>query len=222
MQKIIRNYAEGGFRESFRNLYTKWKFGKPKHTYYVKNRRSNVVVLDQYDQYIIERLQHGNTIVYDAAGYYLADVIPNLTVVELNPIVRTWFPAAIIDTGPTSVEHLYGSAANFIVNNTIKLRWKTFDEFTSYWEHQTRFFSDTTEIFFSFRDIFVFHNRLKYRFSDLLSRWLTEDMEPRGFQLVQLDHQLVPVDSSVTELERAVEVTDMINGNVKIHWRYHR
>ena len=219
MPKIIDHYKDATWNDNFRNNYCVWKFGKPKHNYYVKNRHSDTVTLDQYDQYILENLSPGSTIIYDAAGYYLKDAVENLTVIELNPIVRNWFPEVIIDTGEKSVNHLYSQADNFIVNNTIKLRWKYFEEYTEYWLYQRRFFKPGTHIFFSFRDIFIFHNRLKYNLSDLLNTWL-QSMQGHGFELVKLQHDLIPVTADITNLNHVPEISDPVNGNIKIHWRY--
>ena len=219
MQKIIRNYEEGGFKENFRNIYTKWKFGKPKHRYYVQGRRSNLPVLDDYDWYILNNLIPGKTIAYDTAGYYLDSVIDDLVVVELNPIVLRWYPKAIINTSPEVLLPYYGTADNFIINNTIKLRWKTFDDYTNFWLAQQVFFKPGTQIFFSFRDIFIFHNRLKYKFSDLLAQWLSS-MEKHGFSLIRLTHDLIQVTDHMNKLDNIPEINDMVNGNIKIHWRY--
>ena len=219
MQKIISRYKDATFIESFRNRYCVWKFGKPKHNYYVQSRQKKVLILDEYDEYIINNLNPGRTITYDVAGYYLDGAIDNLTVIELNPIVLRWYPSAIIDRGEDSVGHLYNQADNFIINNTIKLRWKTFDEYTAYWEYQSRFFKSGTQIFFSFRDIFIFHNRLKFNFSELLRQWI-DHMESKGFQLIRLQHDLISIDDSLNDITKLPEISDMMNGNVKIHWRY--
>ena len=61
MQKVIGRYSEATFIESYRNRYTRWKFGKPKHNYYVKNRRSDVKVFDYYDKYIIDNRSEEHT-----------------------------------------------------------------------------------------------------------------------------------------------------------------
>jgi len=219
MQKVIGRYIEAKFRDNFQNHYRRWKFGKPKHMYYVRNRRAAHKVLDLYDQYLLENVKPGQTYTYDAAGYYLDGFIENLTVIEVNPIVTRWFPNAVVDTGEDSVKHLYNQADNFIVNNTIKLRWKTLDEYTEYWKFQRRFLKPGANVFFSFRDIFVFHNRLKYNFSQLLVEWINM-MQQHGFELVRLKHDLIPVTDHLTELADIPEVADMINGNIKIHWKY--
>lgn len=219
MQKVIGRYGEAKFRETYQNYYRKWKFGKPKHTYYVRNRRAQHKILDTYDEYILSNLGPGKTITYDAAGYYLDGIVDNLTVIELQAIVRSWYPQAYIDTGPESVLDLYNQADNFIVINTIRLRWKTFDEYTEYWKTQRRFLKPGAQIFFSFRDIFIFHNRLKYNFSDLLQEWI-KSMEQHGFYLTRLKHDLIKIDDSMTDLNALPEIEDMVNGNIKIHWRY--
>jgi hypothetical protein len=219
MQKVIGRYTEAKFRDTFPNHYKLWKFGKPKHMYYVRNRRAKEKTLDLYDQYMLEHLNLGHTITYDAAGYYLDGIVNFLSVVELNPVVKRWYPQAIIDNGSESVEHLLESADNFIVNNTIRLRWKTFADYTEYWKTQRRFLKPGAQVFFSFRDIFIFHNRLKYNFSQLLAEWLPT-MEQYGYKLVRLEHKLIAIDDTLTNLNDLPEVEDMINGNVKIHWEY--
>jgi len=185
----------------------------------MRNRKSDVLTFDQYDKYIIENLKPGKTIIYDSAGYYLDSVVDDLVMVELNPTAKQIYPKVIIDTGPESVTQHYHQADNFIVINTIQLRWKTFEEYTEYWKFQTRFLKPGAQIFFSFRDIFIFHNRLKYRLSELVVEWL-EQMKPHGFTLNNLDHKLIEIDDTLVDLSHLPEVADMINGNIKIHWTY--
>jgi len=219
MQKIIGRYDDATLKGSFTQRYRVWKFGKPKHNYYMRNRKSDVLTFDQYDKYIIENLKPGKTIIYDSAGYYLDSVVDDLVMVELNPTAKQIYPKVIIDTGPESVTQHYHQADNFIVINTIQLRWKTFEEYTEYWKFQTRFLKPGAQIFFSFRDIFIFHNRLKYRLSELVVEWL-EQMKPHGFTLNNLDHKLIEIDDTLVDLSHLPEVADMINGNIKIHWTY--
>lgn len=219
MQKVIGRYSDTTFVENYRNRYTRWKFGKPKHNYYVKNRRSKVKVFDYYDKYIIDNLGPGNTVAFDTAGYYLDGVVDNLTVIDLDPIVRSWYPQAVIFKEEKDVEHLYHSADNFIVNNTIRLRWKTFDEHAEFWIQARRFLKPGCQVFFSYRDIFIFHNRLKYNFSKLLADWLPA-MEQHGFYVKKYSYDPIPVTKQQTELHQVPEIVDMVNGNVKIHWEY--
>jgi hypothetical protein len=219
MQKVIGRYSEATFKETYQNRYRKWKFGKPKHIYYVRNRRSSHKILDTYDQYILNNLVSGKTVTYDAAGYYLDGIVDDLSVIELNPIVQSWFPAAYIDSGNDSLRSLYGQADNFIVNNTIKLRWKTFDEYTDYWKIQRRFLKSGSQVFFSFRDIFIFHNRLKYNFSVLLQQWV-QSMEQYGYYPVKISHDLIKINDTIDCLSHLPEIDDMVNGNIKIHWKY--
>ena len=46
----------------------------------------NNVYIDSYDDYILENMQFGNTGIYGSAGYYLEDLIKNLTVFEKKKI----------------------------------------------------------------------------------------------------------------------------------------
>lgn len=219
MPKVIDCYADGPWVNSYRNNYTKWKFGKPKHRYYVNNRRAQTKKFDHWDQYIIEQCCPGHTIVWDSAGYYLDGVIDDLTVVDLEPVVLSWYPKAKIYTSENAVQDLYTSADNFVINNTVRLRWRTFDYYTDFWKHTTRFFRPGCQVFFSFRDIFMFHNRLKYHFSELLEEWI-ERMKPLGFDPVRVSYEKIPITSAITELSKVPEIEDMVNGNIKIHWHY--
>lgn len=221
MQKVISSYYDAEARTNFRKLYHQWCMSKPKHAYYVKNRKkaNNNLVFDEYDHYILGNLKTGKTLIYDSAGYYLDQVIDDLVVVELNPIVSKWYPSAIISDINDPLVSLHKSADNFIINNTIKLRWKTFDEYTVIWQNLAKFLKPDANIFFSFRDIFIFHNRLKYNFSDLLNDWLII-MESYGFELINLNHELISIDNSMTEYQNLPEISDMNNGNIKIHWKY--
>jgi hypothetical protein len=219
MQKVIGRYNDATLKGSFIQRYRLWKFGKPKHNYYMRNRKSSVLTFDQYDKYIIENLKPGKTIIYDSAGYYLDEAVDDLVIIELNPTAKKIYPKVLLDTGPDSVKQHYYQADNFIVNNTIQLRWKTFEDYTRYWKFQTRFLKPGAQIFFSFRDIFIFHNRLKYHLSELVVEWL-EQMTAHGFVLNNLDHKLIAIDDTLVDLSHLPEVADMINGNIKIHWTY--
>lgn len=219
MQKIIGRYSDATFRNTYRNLYTKWKFGKPKHIYYIKNRRSSDKILDHYDKYLLENFKAGRTIAFDCAGYYLDGLVNDLIVVDLDPIVLSWYPQAQIYTNEESVQHLYSTADNFIVNNTIKLRWKTLDEHREFWKNSRRFLQNGCQVFFSYRDIFIFHNRLKYNFSELLNNWLTT-MEEYGFYVKNYSYDPIKVTAEMKDIEIIPEINDMVNGNVKIHWEY--
>jgi hypothetical protein len=35
-----------------------------------------------------------------------------------------------------------------------------------------------------------------------------------------LQHDLIAIDDSITDLASLPEISDMINGNIKIHWTY--
>jgi len=219
VQKIIRCYAEGGFVPTFRNQYTRWKFGKPKHIYYVKNRRRDVKILDTYDRYILDNLRPGTTLVFDSAGYYLDGIVPNLQVVDLDPVVLTWYPQARIMTSEESIQDLYRSADNFVTMNTIKLRFKTWDFYEQYWAKQSRFMRDGCQVFFAFRDIFMNFNKLKYSFESRLQAWL-HAMQQHGYHVRHYSYDPIPVTEHMTELTEIPEIDDMVNGNVKIHWEY--
>ena len=220
------------FNATFRNLYTKFKFGKPKHHYYVRNRRSSTMILDEYDRYIIEHLIPGTTIAYDSVGYYLDGAIDNLVVIDRYDFIKKWYPKVVIDPiaaklpatynsaeEEDSVRPYYGTADNFIVINTIRARWEPIDYVTKYWQYQSRFLKPGCQVFFSFRSHGVKYNKLKYNFEHILNPWLDE-MSTHGFKLIRKQYDKIQIDETMTVLEHLPEVKDTINGNVKVHWEY--
>jgi hypothetical protein len=219
MQKLIDNYIDGTFIESFSNYYRVYRAGHPKHRYWLANRRKDIIKLDLYDQYILENLIPGTTMSYDNSGYYLSDVIENLIIIEKEPVVLKWAPQCIIDTGEDSMKNYHGQIDNLIVMLPRELRWTTIDYWTTWWIQQAKYLKSDSQIFFSFRENRLIRNRLKNKLSEVMDDWLQE-MKQHGFKLKHYSYDPCPVDDSIINLKQVPEITDPVNGNLKIHWEY--
>lgn len=221
MQKLINHYSDATRKNTWRNQYVAFRAEHPKHMYYLANRKQPEVCLDLYDQYILEHLVPGTTMAFDAAGYYLEEVVSDLIVVERMDIVKVWYPKCLVTTDPASLTHLHGKINNLIINNTLMLKWKTLEQWTEWWTHNSKLLAPGAQIFCSFRDNRIMRNRLTVNFRSMLTQWLA-DMEQHGFQVIDYSYDPCVVDDSVTDFRCAGEITDTTNGNLKIHWQYEK
>jgi len=220
MQKIINNYVDATFVDTWRNRYMRYRAGHPKHRYYLNNRKQPIAKLDLWDEYILKNLQPGKTIAWDASGYYLQDFVQDLVVVEKYPIVLDWAPDCIIDTDVSAMLKLKGSADNLIFVNINELRWKDINYWTTWWIQKAIYLKPNSQIFFSFRENRLLRNRLKESLTGIMSSWLPA-MEQHGFYVKHYSYDPCPIDATVHDHRHAPEIVDTVNGNLKIHWEYH-
>ena len=104
--------------------YLKYRTGKIKHELWLKSRKSDSVYITSYDQCILDNLQTGKTGIFGSAGYYLEDCVEDLTVLEKDPIVKKFYPKAIIVKGREDIGRLYPKYFNnFIVTNNRSDMW---------------------------------------------------------------------------------------------------
>lgn len=221
MQKLINHYSDATRKDTWRNQYVAFRAEHPKHMYYLANRRQSEVCLDLYDKYILENLNPGTTMAFDVAGYYLVDVVPNLIVVERMEIAKSWYPSCLVTTDPASLTQFHGKVNNFIVNNSLMLKWKTLDQWTSWWLHNSVLLAPGAQIFCAFRDNRIMRNRLTVNFRRALAHWLGY-MERQGFRIIDYSYDPCNVGDDVTDYRSATEIADTTNGNVKIHWQYEK
>jgi hypothetical protein len=124
--KIIKHYFELARRNNNNRIdYIHYRVGNIKHELWLKSRKDkNNVYIDSYDDYILENMQFGNTGIYGSAGYYLEDLIKNLTVFENKKIVKTFYPKAIIVKERKEIgEQFPNYFDNFIVTNHREDLW---------------------------------------------------------------------------------------------------
>lgn len=110
--------------ESWRTQYLRFRMGRLKHRYWLTNRkRTDEFIIDSYDHFILHKLRTGPTTIFGSAGYYLEDVIEDLHVVEMHPVVKTFYPQAIIVKDRSEIKNRVPKSANFIVNNNRLDHW---------------------------------------------------------------------------------------------------
>lgn len=139
---------------SWKTQYLRFRMGRLKHRYWLTNRkRTGEFLIDSYDYFILSKLQPGPTIIFGSAGYYLEDIIEDLHVVEMHPVVKTFYPQAIIVTDRADIKNHVPKSANFIVNNNRLDHWMPTVEALNY---NIQCYVDCLQpgglLFYSFRD----------------------------------------------------------------------
>ena len=87
--------------------YIRYRMGRLKHQMWLRNRKRQDIVIDTHDNFIVKNVKQGRTCIFGSSGYYLEDLIPELTVVEQWPIVKKFYPKAqIIKDRSEIAEHL--------------------------------------------------------------------------------------------------------------------
>jgi hypothetical protein len=212
MPRLIDHFAEAPMRADWRTLYRRYRFGRLKHHYFLYNRKHSPAHVEQYDYSIITNCRPGHTVFFASAGYYLRDIWPDITVVEMHPVVKTFYPDVLIADRQHIHEVLPAPADNFAVVNNRADHWRSLDGLTELFSYYCRAMAPGCRFFYSFRDTQIHYNRLRYRFQDLLSAWLPS--------LEHLHLQLVWHSMAFGPGYDQCENPDTTNGNIKLWFVY--
>lgn len=199
---------------SWKTQYLRFRMGRLKHRYWLANRKHpTTVILDSYDHFILERLQPGPTAIFGSAGYYLEDVVPDLHIVEMHSVVKTFYPAAIIVSDRAEIKHHVPKCANFIVNNNRLDHWMPTVEALN---HNIQCYVDCLQpgglLFYSFRDTQMLPiNRLT---TDMEMYWQEWSAGLPGLQVVWSDINFEKQES-YKGVYPCRENPDTTNGNLK-------
>ena len=157
MKKLIEHYSD--YPASDKNIdkhdYIKYRVGRIKHELWLKNRKDPLdIYIDQYDWFVVNNLKPGNTCYYCSAGYYLDEVIENLTVIENANIVKKFYPNAEIITEKSELKEKFPRYfSNFVVTNSRSDHWKDgILSITEYIGHYVSCLKPGGLLFYSMRD----------------------------------------------------------------------
>lgn len=210
--RIIKHYSELAKKNNNDRInYIRYRVGNIKHKLWLKSRKdNNTVYIDSYDNYILENIQPGKTGIYGNAGYYLENLIDNLTVFENKEIVKTFYPKAIIvkqrkEIGEKFPKHF----DNFIVTNHRGDLWVSRQELidTHIKDYATAM-SKGCLFFYTLRDTQITPwNRLKENHYNYFLK-LAKDIESQlGFQCLHTNIDFANGNGN--------ESPDTTNGNIK-------
>jgi hypothetical protein len=207
--KIIKHYKQLTRKTLDRKAdYLKYRTGKIKHELWLKSRKSNHVYVTSYDEYILQQLQPGATGIFGSAGYFLEDCIEDLTVIESNEIVKSFYPKAVVVKDRQEIGTLFPNKFNnFIVTNNRSDLWVDGDGLCEHISNYKTSMADGCLFFYSLRDTqFTPWNRLKTNHYKMFVD-LAKKIESLGFECLESQMDFANGDGN--------ENPDTINGNIK-------
>jgi hypothetical protein len=214
MQNLIEHFDQYPMVNSDRHNYIRYRIGRIKHEYWLRNRKNKEEkLLDSYDNFIIKNLKPGKTCVFGCAGYYLEEWIKDLTVVEQWPIVKKFYPAAHIIKERKDLFAEFGCVFdNFIVTNSRSDHWVNLDGLTQHLKHYSKTIKDGGVLFYSFRDTQIPEwNRLTTNHFDYFLDWAKSINNDTELNCVWKDIKF----ADRTDPFRMDENPDTTNGNIK-------
>jgi len=217
--KYIEHKDDTPMINTDKHNYIRFRLGRLKHAVWLRNRKlSNEIYIDQYDKFILDNLQEGNTCMFGSAGYYMEDLITNLYVVEQWEIAKQIYDDVLVVNERDEISNEYGAIFNnFIVNNNKGDRFVEGGP-TKHCIEYTRAMADGCLFFYSFRDTQQMFNRLKENQEIYFYKWARSLATICGLHLVWHKFDFVDTnDGSYNELENP----DTTNGNLKFVFQYH-
>lgn len=225
--KLIESFKDFPMKadknEITKHNYIRFRLGRLKHNLWLKSRKDpDNVYVDSYDNFIIKNLKPGRTCYFCSAGYYVSDLIDNLTVAERHPIVKSFYPDAIIvDDRKEIAEKFPETFDNFVVVNNRGDIWATLDMVE---EHVSKYVGTMKPgciFFYSFRDTqIVDWNRLKHDHYQYFLDFGKRLEKNYGLNLLWHDIRFANKQQQADGSYDILENPDTTNGNIKFIFQY--
>jgi len=220
--KLIEHFNQSTIKTDWRTLYRRYRLGRLKHEYWLKNRKSkDKVYIDEYDYLILKNCQPGHTLFFSSAGYYLKDIYPEITVVEQFEVVKTFYPDVIICEDRAKLNQVVLTKVNnfAMVNNRAEM-WTTVDGLTKHLSDYVKIMNPGCRIFYSFRDTQMYVNRLTTNMHDHFLNWAKSLENLLNLTLVWHDIQFPKKEPNELGEYNLMENPDTTNGNLKFWFVY--
>ena len=218
--KIVEEFTNLKMRNDDKHNYIRYRLGRLKHQFWLVNRKNkNEIIIDEYDNFIINNLKKGKTCIFGSAGYYLDDIIEDLTVIEQHSIVKKFYPQAHIVSNRLDISKI-DKFDNFIVNNNRGDMWKTLEELKVLIEEYTHSMNKGCLFFYSFRDTQIpVWNRLKLNHYDYFYNWAV-NLSDIGLNLIWHDIKFATKIPNKNGEYDGLENPDTTNGNLKFIFQF--
>lgn len=199
--------------------YIRYRLGRLKHNLWLKTRKSkDKVYIDSYDNFIIQNLKPGNTCYFGSAGYYVEDLVSNLTVIEQWPVVKAFYPSAVIIENRTEISDQFPNYFdNFVVVNNRGDHWANgLESIKEYFDSYTKSLRIGGLIFYSFRDTQIPNwNRLKINHRDYFYNFAKDLEQTYNLNLLWHDIKFANKEKDGEGNYDILENPDTTNGNIK-------
>lgn len=214
--------------------YIRYRLGRLKHNFWLKSRKSkDTIYIDEYDNFIIKNLKPGKTCYFGSSGYYLDGAVNNLTVIEQHPIVKAFYPDAIIVQHRSEIGKLYPNTFdNFaVVNNRADIWTSLYDTTNAGFDldkpsvedhvrHYIKSMKDGCIFFYSFRDTQIVNwNRISIDHYDYFYNFALY-LKKYDLNLLWHDIQFAQKKEQPNGSYDILENPDTTNGNIKYIFQY--
>lgn len=222
MTKIIENFDQAPFKSDWKTKYIRYRLGRLKHQYWLINRKNpREAIIDTYDYSILKNCQPGNTVFFASAGYYIKDIFPEIKVVEMHPVVKTFYDDAHICETRAELEHLPFKADNFAVVNNRADIWTEIENITGHCGHYVKIMNPGCRFFYSFRDTQISGlNRLTTDMEKFFLDWARSLEAIHGLSLVWHSIDFKKKSPDINGYYDMLENPDTTNGNLKFWFVY--
>jgi len=222
-KKIIEFFNQSAIKPDWKTQYIRYRLGRLKHQYWLWNRKNPTCAqVDSYDYSILKNCQPGRTVFFASSGYYLKDLWPEIDVIEMHPVVQTFYPSAIICKSRDSLQDiLVPKADNFAVVNNRGDIWTELENITGHCEEYTKAMNPGCRFFYSFRDTQVSGlNRLTTDMEQHFLDWAHSLKQKLGLELVWHDINFEKKVPDHNGYYNQLENPDTTNGNLKFWFVY--
>jgi hypothetical protein len=223
MKKIIEFYNQSNIKTDWKTQYIRYRIGRLKHQYWLINRKNlGRAIIDTYDYSITQNCQPGNTVFFASAGYYIKDIFPEVYVVEMHPVVKTFYPDSYICTDRSDLKNILPVMAdNFAVVNNRGDIWTEIENITQHCINYTKVMNPGCRFFYSFRDTQVVGvNRLTTNQEQFFYDWAKTLEKICDLKLVWHDINFQKKLADDNGHYNQLENPDTTNGNLKFWFVY--
>jgi hypothetical protein len=216
MDKLTEFFYHTPIKSDWKTQYIRYRLGRLKHQYWLWNRKNiNQKLIDQYDWRIIQNCQPGKTVFFGSAGYYLKDIYPEITVVEMHTIVKSFYPEALICTDRNQLTQLNLLVDNFAVVNNRADHWVDINGLSEHLLQYTKIMNVGCRVFYSFRDTQIHVNRLTTDLEKHFLHWAQSLEATHDLKLVWHDVNFLKKQPDANGYYDMLENPDTANGNLK-------
>jgi|APCry1669188970_1035186.scaffolds.fasta_scaffold32875_2 hypothetical protein len=221
MIKLLESFDHASIKDDLKTQYIRYRIGRLKHQYWLWNRKNkDTAYIDEYDYTVLKNCQPGKTVFFGSAGYYLKDIWPEIEVIEMHPVVKTFYKDVYICTDRKNISEVVPfKCDNFAVVNNRAEHWVNIDGLTDHLTNYTKIMNDGCRVFYSFRDTQIHLNRLKLNMEQHFLDWAIS-LEKINLKLIW---HSIRFDKKVTNNLGEYDYNenpDTTNGNLKFMFVY--
>ena len=223
MKKLIEHFSDYPMISNDKHDYIRYSMGRIKHQLWIKNRKNkHEIIIDTHDKFILDNLKPGKTCVFGSAGYYLEELVENLTIVEQWPIVKKFYPNAQIIEDRSEIAKVNGRIFdNFVVVNNRGDAMCELSVVENYISKYVQTMKPGCLFFYSFRDTqIVGWNRLTKDHRNYFLNFAKHIENTYSLNLVWHDIKFAIKEKDGAGNYDILENPDTTNGNIKYLFEY--